>query len=80
MKININLNEQFTVILTEEGAKIYNEFNDQFLFLNESPKQLKEGDKLKDELWSLMQIFGPKLHNGCEIPFELNQITFGSEY
>jgi hypothetical protein len=71
MKLEINLNETVEVVLTKEGAKIYNRRYDDLKFVkNFDIKQFKEGDTLRTQIWSLMQDFGPHIRLGCTPPFE----------
>jgi hypothetical protein len=71
MKLEINLNETVEVVLTKEGAEIY---NDRWYPLvqryNLAVKEYKAGDTLRTQLWSLMQDFGPHIQLGAKAPFE----------
>jgi hypothetical protein len=71
--MNVNINSRCKVVLTEFGAKTYNEFHSQFK--NYRPKELNVDDVLEDSLWSLMRVFGPSIHLGMiEVPFKNNEI------
>mgnify|MGYP001571599369 CR=1 FL=1 len=58
----MNLNDKVRVRLTKAGARVA-------ALANEDPRQ----DVW--QLWELMMVFGPKMHNGSEQFFELNEIT-----
>lgn len=77
----ININDKVKVKLTELGKHIYLH---QFDGLNEQitrnggkpivpnlPKTDADG-YTTFQLWNLMEIYGPHMHLGCLIPFELN--------
>lgn len=71
-----NLNEYVYVALTEAGKKYlalhYAEFKESFERLNHTPPT----DRSEFQLWELMQIFGPYMHLGMQVPFENNEIRF----
>ncbi len=79
MKLEINTNESATVILTPKGAQIYNAYWAE-MPINCRPNTKKEGDSLSDELWSLFNIFGQGMYNGCQIPFKDNKLTLETSY
>lgn len=66
MELEVNLNDTITVNLSERGARILNEYFNQFDIV----KNYKEGDIFKTQLWDLMNIFGPYMVMGFDIPFE----------
>ncbi len=77
MKLEINLNDTVEVVLSKFGAKIYNDWwNDpDFNWRTTELSAKKTGDKLRAQLWHLMQVFGPHIHLGGNAPFELCSIV-----
>lgn len=78
MNIQFNMNENVEVTLTKFGAKVINDDRAEIrkLVPEYAPKAYSEGDVLKDQLWSVMQTFGPHIHMGMvEVPFKDNIIT-----
>ena len=76
--MNLNLNDNVSVVLTEAGAKRYNEWHEQFIVgLPVSRSKGKAaGDTLHAQLWMLFQTFGDSIHLGMsEVPFLDNEIT-----
>lgn len=73
----INLNDHYAITLTEEGAKVYNDYYAELR--QQYPKAgfavVQAGDQLRKSLWGLMQIFGPHIHMGMCPHFENNAIT-----
>jgi hypothetical protein len=69
--MEININDYVEVVLTQAGADTYNTYwNDiSYRWPGFVEKNLKEGDVLKEQLWSVMQIFGPHIHLGGHVPF-----------
>jgi hypothetical protein len=69
----VNINQTCKVKLTEKGKKILFEYYRDWPGVPE--------DKLEKEfhLWELMQIFGPHVYNGCEIPFVNNVIDLNEK-
>jgi hypothetical protein len=67
MKFEININDMAEVVLSEYGADVYNKFYEQFKF--HRPAKKIEGDVLREQLWSLMQTFGPAISIGQQSPF-----------
>jgi hypothetical protein len=75
--MKINLNSRCTAILTEAGAKVYNEYMSQFTFRGRREPNAKVGFAHKTSLWDLMHIYGehtfigrPEPFEGCEIDVE----------
>jgi len=58
------------------GMKILKEHFDLNEMGSTLPDSMLSGNKLRLELWSIMNMFGEHLYNGCEIPFEDNEIVF----
>jgi hypothetical protein len=81
--ITINLNTIFEVELTKVGREIYvNHLNDYAKNSSEYKKyydakiaELYNNPHIQLELWHLMNIFGPHMYNGCDIPFKNNILT-----
>lgn len=77
----INLNEIVTVKLTAKGAKIinsyYRDLHKDYPLIKES--HYKEGDKLREQLHTIMYMFGSELYVGAEALFENNEIVFTTE-
>ena len=73
--MNYNLNAIASVELTNVGLQVYRLYYHK-LGLDPSPYEEKyiKNDMLTTELWHIMEIFGPHLYQGCEIPFKNNQI------
>lgn len=66
--IDINVNQQCTVILWARGIDIINKHYDR-LFI-ERPKQYYVGDEFSGPLWEIMHIFGDGTYMGPEPPFD----------
>lgn len=62
--MKINLNDQATVILTDLGQDIYENYFRELGIKRKAPR------KLTTELWDVAAIFGSHLHNGCQMPFK----------
>lgn len=65
MKLQVNMNEYATVVLTEAGRRIAAEAGEDE-WLEESP--------VSEQLWKLFQVFGPHIGLLREVPFEGNEI------
>lgn len=63
-------------MLTERGAKIYNEWCSEVTY---SRVPVKAGDVLKDQLWSIMSVFGNAFQLGSISPFENCEIDLLEE-
>ncbi|MGZ8888030.1 MAG: hypothetical protein ACXW1D_00560 [Halobacteriota archaeon] len=68
----INLNDYVTVVLTQQGAYLYNQY---FRNLNIN-KELSVGDELRIQIWDLANIFGERLYNGCIPPFKSMNLKY----
>jgi hypothetical protein len=80
MKLEINLNETVEVVLTKEGAEIYNgRWYPLVQRCNLAVKEYKAGDTLRTQIWSLMQDFGPHIQLGAKAPFEGLMMTIEKE-
>jgi hypothetical protein len=80
MKFEINLNDFVEVVLTEMGAAVYNEFYEKLNLPEKYLPPLKlEGDVHRDQLWHIMQVFGPCISIGLVSPFEFNKMTIKKE-
>lgn len=67
----INLNEIVRVKLNTHGENIYREFYKDYPTLI----KIDWDNYIETELWSVMEIFGKHLFNGCRVPFENNVIS-----
>lgn len=66
--MEINLNQQCTVVLNERGIEALSAYYDR---LNLSqPKVYSVGDRYKSELWDIMNKFGSYTFMGPQPPFE----------
>lgn len=82
--VKFNINDHVKVKLTEKGRDIYyHRYDDWFgQFPNSdyvpiaSYPEVDEDGYTEIQLWHLMEIFGPYLYNGCNVPFEDNNIYF----
>ena len=63
----MNINDQVKVVSTARGAEIYNEWYSQFKYYKPETKYV--GDEIKESLWHIMQVFGPGICMGCQVPF-----------
>ena len=68
-QLEININWDTTVTLTEEGAKVLSDFDG---------KRHKEGEIYHTELWYLMYIFAPHFHMGGQT-FKRNKLIIKNE-
>lgn len=70
--MTINLNEQVSFELTPVGAKILNVYEDTSI--------RKAGDRVKLQLWSFANIFGPHLQIGFgEVPIKNLELAYEPE-
>lgn len=75
--MKINLNDMCTVALSETGAKHLNEVNREcnIRFWDQSKSDYRaktdyvKGDVYKNQLWSIMEMFGTTLGLGLDAPF-----------
>ena len=72
--MKLNMNDHATFRLTSYGAGIYNFHMRKNSLPRYRPAEKQAGDQLKMSLWELMQVFGPSLYMGGQIPFEENSI------
>lgn len=87
MEISFNINCFARVRLTKAGADIlndklkeYSEFMTEDMLHNLYGRdEFKEGDEFRDELWSIMSIFGPYITHGCDVPFIKNELNIELE-
>lgn len=63
----LNINDSVTVVLTTEGARIYNARPGAAEL---GLAQVGEGSVIRDQLWGLMEIFGPHITLGRQPPFQ----------
>lgn len=87
MKVNWNM--KATVKLNCHGRDIHQKyFRDLSKFAGaeiKPPKGDYRPEQLEEPLWSIAQIFGPHLFNGCKSPFETmnfeleDVISFGGQ-
>lgn len=68
--MKININDTVKVILTEAGARHYNEVWNEYTLYGIEPKNLVAGDILKTQLWCLMQDFGSEIGMCQPLMFE----------
>lgn len=77
MSALINLNDQFTVVLTAEGAQ---QRNDHYEWIRRAhpeiaPALCTEGDAITEPLWELMKVFGPHMAMTKPVPFFENSMA-----
>ena len=77
--MKINLNEIVTVTLTKKGAEILTEHEKKYLAGIHKNRVYQQGHEFRTHLWDIMNIFGKHLYNGCEIPFEQNEVQIVSQ-
>lgn len=71
----INVNRTAEVILSEAGAELINKMYEEFVtrFPNVKAlgdeKHFEKGDAYRDQLWALMNTFGPEMFMGNDCPF-----------
>ena len=71
--MKVNINNFATVTLTERGAIVWNDYHASTRTMYPLSYPFKKaGDVVRDELWSIMHIFGNSLYNGRKTPFEGN--------
>ena len=68
---NMNVNDQVSVTLTEEGLRLWDEYHDGYPALQ---ARAREEGGLKTEVWKLMQVFGPHVRMGGPNHFVNNEI------
>lgn len=85
MKLTVNMNDDIRVRLTPAGEKQWEKYWNTNPFWSEHivPPAVRKAATLPDgrvhfQLWHAMEVFGSMLYNGCEIPFENNEIEIVS--
>ncbi len=73
MGVNINMNDQVKLKLTKSGLKALSED------VYRSHIEINDGNIIIIHLWECMNIFGAGMFNGCNIPFEKNNIEVMNE-
>jgi hypothetical protein len=81
--MQFSMNDEATVTLTAQGARIWREYWARYTHLGPdcvaSAKMFAvEGDTITKELWYLFMVFGSHISHSCEIPFVGNQIEIGA--
>lgn len=76
--MDVNTNEMVQVQLTDFGWTLLHDYY-RTLDLDPAPyvQRVRHGSAdgwQTFQLWELMEIFGPKIHNGAQPPFERNVI------
>ena len=72
--MKVSLNAKTSVRLSAAGARVYNEYMDQFRPLVDTPR-MSAGETLSTELWHLAHVFGPVMFNGNpQVPFLHNEL------
>ena len=74
MKFEININDAAEVVLSEYGAQVYNKYHERYTHYR--PEIVSKGDVLREQLWRLMQVFGPAIHLGQQSPIEEGRMIF----
>jgi hypothetical protein len=70
MKFEIHLNDTVEVVLSDYGAKVYNEYYwDLDIPVKYAPATKQAGEVLRDTLWYMMHVFGPAVSIGQQSPF-----------
>lgn len=67
--LDFNVNHYVRVKLTSVGWELVKNHWVQFGLAAPKPT-MDTGGWTRWQLWDLMNIFGPHLYNGCEMPFE----------
>jgi hypothetical protein len=74
--MNFNMNDKFSVTLTEFGAKKYNAHLNMYPHPSVPVANYPAGESITKPLWVLFQAFGQDLFLGAtEMPFEKNRIV-----
>lgn len=78
--VRVNCNETVAVTLSEFGARTLNNYwarlYEHFPVGMEPRKVYAAGERLETQLWDLMNIFGPVMKMGFEVPFKPLEIEF----
>lgn len=73
MKVILNSNDRVRVKLTNRGRQILEKYYGKWIELESFvPYTQDAAGYYKFHLWELMQIFGPSMYMGMEVPFEHN--------
>lgn len=72
----INLNDCITVILTEHGKKIWNDFI--ITYYADDDLRISQDTRVTFQMWELFQVFGPHMGLGSKQVFEKNELHFGN--
>lgn len=68
-KADFNINANVWVRLTDEGRRIFSD--EQAKYPEHYRLRLEEDDGWSRwQFWELMSIFGARMFNGCNVPFE----------
>ena len=70
----VNLNATARVKLTPRGYQVYENHMVQLNQLGAAQPLIPKVDPdgwYQDQLWSIANIFGAALYNGCDVPFEI---------
>lgn len=66
----MNINDKVKVQLTPFGADIWNKRYDGLnIPVKYLPTKVKSGDFIEPQLWDAMNVFGPHIHLGGDVPF-----------
>jgi len=74
LPVVVNINSEFSAVLTQAGADTWNAWHWQFP-ADERPAKVNAGDTISDTLWHLMAVFGPHMSHAGENMFENCLIT-----
>lgn len=77
-----NINNYVKVKLTEKGKNIIENYYSNIPQLENHSRPLPKEDEngwSKWQMWDLMSMFGDKMFNGCDVPFE-TEIEIPKEY
>lgn len=73
--MNFNMNDNFSVTLTEFGANKYTKWANMYPHPSVPVAEFKEGYSMTKPLWEIFNIFGQDMFLGAaEMPFKDNQI------
>ena len=70
--MNINMNQECTVVLLDRGVEAINKYYKRLGL--EPPKEYKKGDEYTEPLWEIMSVFGRYTYMGPQPPFETTMI------
>jgi hypothetical protein len=72
--MQINLNDPVEVVLTAQGAQIWNKYWEDIPAVYR-PEVEQEGGVLREQLWHLFEVFAKHISLGKEFPFKQGVIT-----